>query len=414
MRILHTADWHLGDRLGRIDRTMDLRKGVERIGDYCRTEEVDVLLVAGDLFSELARPDGLRDTIEHWQSVFGGFMQRGGTILTLTGNHDNETFCRTLTHAMTLAAPTPTEVGGIIAPGRFYLATEASLFHFTCPRDGVEAQFVLMPFPTPACYFHGNNFPKYSTPEEKNGRLMTAFLDELRRMVQHERHDRRLPTILGAHVHVRGAEIGPSLFRMSLNDDVIIDDRELSDDFAYVALGHIHKPQCLRNRQHVRYSGSIEKMDLGEANDVKGAVIVDIGPQGRVGEPRVVPLESTPIYEVTIASPAQDLERLRKQYPQGSNDLVNLHITYTAGVDSLEQVLQDLEKVFPRWYARDWQETSALGPSAALQGPELENRGQSFQETVRDYVRKELMSHSDHEREEIIARLEELFREDDR
>src|SRR5919108_382038 len=57
MRILHTADWHLNDRLGRIDRTDDLRKAVERVAVHCREQNVDVLLVAGDLFSELARPD---------------------------------------------------------------------------------------------------------------------------------------------------------------------------------------------------------------------------------------------------------------------------------------------------------------------------------------------------------------------
>ena len=96
MRILHTADWHLGDRLGRIDRTGDLRRAVERIAAYCRSEAVDVLLVAGDLFSDLARPDSLREAIEHWQEVFCDFLQAGGTILTLTGNHDNETFCQTL------------------------------------------------------------------------------------------------------------------------------------------------------------------------------------------------------------------------------------------------------------------------------------------------------------------------------
>src|SRR5262249_60806156 len=85
MRILHTADWHLADRLGRIDRTDDLRRAVERVGEYCRQERADVLLVAGDLFSELAGPEALRDTIRHLQEVFAGFLRDGGTILTLTG-----------------------------------------------------------------------------------------------------------------------------------------------------------------------------------------------------------------------------------------------------------------------------------------------------------------------------------------
>ena len=117
MKILHTADWHLGDRLGRIDRTDDLRKAVERVAAYCTSERVDVLLVAGDLFSELARPDGLRETIRHWQDVFGDFLGTGGTILTLTGNHDNENFCQTLVHAMSLAAPTVGRAGECVPPG---------------------------------------------------------------------------------------------------------------------------------------------------------------------------------------------------------------------------------------------------------------------------------------------------------
>src|SRR5438477_605217 len=100
MRILHTADWHLADRLGRIDRTDDLRRAVERVAAYCKEEKVDVLLVAGDLFSELARPDGLRDAIGHLQEVFQTFLCQGGTILALTGNHDKEDFCQTLRHAM--------------------------------------------------------------------------------------------------------------------------------------------------------------------------------------------------------------------------------------------------------------------------------------------------------------------------
>src|SRR5262245_30488370 len=102
MRILHTADWHLGDRLGRIDRTDDLRRAVERVARYCLNERVDVLLIAGDLFSELSRADNLRASIEHLQQTFRPFLLGGGTILAVTGNHDHEGFCQTLRLVMTL------------------------------------------------------------------------------------------------------------------------------------------------------------------------------------------------------------------------------------------------------------------------------------------------------------------------
>jgi exonuclease SbcD len=406
MRILHTADWHLGDRLGRIDRTHDLRRAVERVGAYCRQEAVDVLLVAGDLFSELARPDSLRETIEHWQIVFREFLANGGTILTLTGNHDNENFCKTLTHAMNLAAPTAGDIGEVVPPSRLYLATDPTLLRLR-DRDGFDVQFILMPYPTPTRYLRDEANQKYAGPEEKNQRLMTAFLEALRTIQRHKKFDRSVPTVLGAHVNVSGATIGPSLFRLAEQDDVVLPADSVSADFAYVALGHIHKPQALAGREHVRYSGSIERMDLGESADHKSVVVFDIGPNGLIGVPRLLPLESTPIYEIDVRNPAIDLPDLRERYPDAADDLVNLHIRYTAGKDNLEEVLRDAEAIFPRYYARDWTEATELGP--AIMPSEDSSRTKSFQDTVRDYVRHELMNYADEEQAEILQRLETLF-----
>jgi DNA repair protein SbcD/Mre11 len=406
MRILHTADWHLGDRLGRIDRTNDLRRAVERVGEYCRSEHVDVLLVAGDLFSELARPDSLRETIEHWQTVFRDFLAGGGTILTLTGNHDNENFCRTLTHAMNLAAPAIIGDGEVAASGRLYLATEPTLLRLRDRRDNFDVQFILMPYPTPSCYLR-DEAQRYASPEEKNQRLMTAFVEALRTIQRHERFDRNVPTVLSAHVNVSGATIGPSLFRLAEQDDVVVPAEEIAGEFAYVALGHVHKPQAIAGREHVRYSGSIERMDLGESGDNKSVVILEVGPAGLIGSPRLLPMESTAIREVDIRVPTVDLPAFREQYADAKDDLVSLHIRYTAGTDSLEELLRETEAIFPRWYRRDWQEAGELGP--ALMPGEESSRGKSFEDTVRDYVRHELMNHTDAEQAEILQRLETLL-----
>src|SRR5690606_16283394 len=90
MRILHTADWHLADRLGRIDRTEDLRRAVERIAELCTATEADVLVIAGDLFSDRARPEALQETMRHLNESFRPFLTAGGAIVAITGNHDNE------------------------------------------------------------------------------------------------------------------------------------------------------------------------------------------------------------------------------------------------------------------------------------------------------------------------------------
>jgi DNA repair protein SbcD/Mre11 len=412
MRILHTADWHLGDRLGRIDRTDDLRRAVERVARYCRQHDVDVLLVAGDLFSELARPDSLREAIEHCQAVFREFLQHAGTILTLTGNHDNETFCQTLNHIMGLAAPLPDELGALVPRGRLYLATEPTLLRLADRKQGFEVQFVLMPYPTPARYLKGEANQRYASPEEKNRKLEAAFAAALQGIQQHERYDSRLPAVLSAHINLRGTAVGPALFRISELEDVVIEGVGLVEPFTYVALGHIHKPHYLAGKPHVRYSGSVERLDLGEKGDAKSVALVDIGPSGLVGEPTLLPMEATAIYEIDVRQPSDEIPRLKERYADAQEDLVNIHLVYTAGVDNLEESLRRLEEVFPRWYSRDWHEASALGASL-VGGAEEAARSKSFAETVREYVSGELAHHPEVERSAVFERLEALFREAD-
>ncbi len=405
MKILHTADWHLNDRLGRIDRTEDLRRAVERVAAICKDESVDVLLVAGDLFSELARADALRETIRHWLDVFAEFLGRGGTVLTLTGNHDNENFCQTLRHAMGLAAPSIGDNGELVPPGRLYLAAEPTFLRLRDPSDEFEVQFILMPYPTPTRYLVGAAGQKYADPDEKNRLLVRAFEETIQELRKHPSYRSGVPSVLAAHANVFGAVVGDSLFRITPEEDVVVNSQAFADQFDYVALGHIHKPQFLEH-EHIRYSGSIEKMDLGEATDSKSVCVFELDAKGRVGDIRVLPLPSTPIYEVTILDPEVDLPRLKAESEGAERDLVNLHVRYTAGRDSLEDTLKELAEIFPRWYARDWKESSKLGPSLA---PADAERSHSFADTVRGYLGSELQNHSDEERAALLELAEELL-----
>ncbi|HZY86291.1 MAG TPA: exonuclease subunit SbcD [Gemmataceae bacterium] len=407
MRVLHTADWHLADRLGRIDRTDDLRKAVERVATYCTEQKIDVLLVAGDLFSELAGPDALREAIRHLQETFGPFLRDGGTILTLTGNHDKENFCQTLRHAMSLAAPLAGKSGDRAQPGRLYLATGPTLLRLADRSGGGDVQFVLMPYPTPTRYLSDEAGQRYQGLDEKNRHLMAAFTQQLHGLQTDRRFDPSLQTVLSAHVAVQGCQLG-GLFRLSEQEDVILADADLPAGFAYVALGHIHKAQCLANQRHVRYSGSIERMDLGESRDDKGVVVFDLGPEGLRGDPEVLPIDATPVYEVTIHAPKEELPGLRETYKDAQRHLVKVVCTYTAGVDNREETLRQLEEIFPRWYDRQITEKNAL--RATLTGGDVV-RTKSFEETVRDYLTLELTNEPDDLRDAVLARAEALMGE---
>jgi hypothetical protein len=149
-------------------------------------------------------------------------------------------------------------------------------------------------------------------------------------------------------------------------------------------------------------------MDLGESLDEKGIVVVDVGPAGLEGAPRVVPLPATPVYEVLVADPKTDIPALRRLHPDGKNDLVRLVCTYTAGVDNREEMLRELEEIFPRWYDRQVTERNAL--TGTLTGPDSP-RPVTFEETVRSYLRQELLNHPDAFRDAVLARAEALIRE---
>lgn len=406
MKLLHTADWHLGDRLGRIDRTDDLRRRVERIAGYCQDEKIDVLLVAGDVFSELARPDGLREAIRHLQATFEGFLRGGGTILAVTGNHDNENFCQTLRHAMTLAAPTMGGFGAVVPPGRVYLTSEPSLLRLRDPKSGGDVQFVLMPYPTPSRFLTNDVLQRYGSFEQKNQYLQAAFAGRLQDIRADSRFDPRLPTVLMAHVNVRGAEV-TSLFRISEAENVVFEDGSLHANFAYVALGHVHRAQAVGGHEHVRYCGSIDRMDIDERDYRHGVVLFELNETGLAGTPVTLPLDGSPIYEVEVRDPAAELPRLRDNYPDHQTALANLHVHYTAGVDSLEQILRELDAIFPRWYCRDWTERSAVGPALTVGAAPTK----SFEDTVREYLASELQNHPDDERAALLELVDDLVKE---
>ena len=407
MRILHTADWHLGDRLGRQDRTADLRQAVERVADYCSAEKVDVLLVAGDLFSELAPPEGLRDAIRHLQETFARFLRDGGAILALTGNHDKENFCQTLRHAMHLAAPAGGQPGDLLPTGRLYLATVPTFVRLPDRVTGSEVQFVLMPYPTPTRYLTEEAAQSYQGFDEKNRNLMRAFTDWLRGVRTAPGFNPSLPTVLSAHIAMQGSDLA-NRFRLSAEEDVLFEETSLLDEYAYVALGHIHKPQALGGRAHVRYSGSIERLDLGEKGDSKGVVLFEVGPEGLRGEPVVLPLDARPMLDVEIRSPKEEIPGLEQRYPDAQQALVRIRCTYTAGMDNREEMLRRLEEIFPRWYDREVIESGALGRTLTLGEA---SRTKSFEDTVRDYLRQELCNNEESMRDAVLARAEILLKE---
>jgi exonuclease SbcD len=412
MRIVHTADWHMGLRLGSVDRRDDLTRAVTQVADICRAEAADILLVCGDLFDGSTRPD----LVAYWTgllaTLFRDFLAGGGTIVALTGNHDNENLAQSLRHSFSLADPTAAKAGGVLRPGRFYLFAGPTFFRLADRQVlAHEVQFIVMPSPTVARYKLGD---APASGEDRDRVLKAAFRRTLDGMPAQPGYELGRPTVLAAHIPTAGAAIRDgTTFAQVAAAGVAFADGELPTAYAYVALGDLHRPQCLMGLDHVRYSGSIDRMDAGEWDDEKSVAVVDVGPAGLTGSVRLVPLVATTIHHVVVDDPPGQMPTLADRYPDRETALVKLTVRHRAGRDHLLDLLTDLERLFPRCYARDCQEVSADAATAVAGAKpgDVATAAATVEDTVRDYLTTRLADHPD--RPAILALADELLAEAD-
>ncbi|MFO7908004.1 MAG: exonuclease subunit SbcD [Pirellulaceae bacterium] len=431
MKLLHTADWHLADRLKQIDRTVDLRRNVERIAGYCDQESVDVLVIAGDLFSDSARPDALQDSLAHLSRTFRPFLLRGGTIVAIAGNHDRDIYCETLRGAFQLAAPNVARPGDTLPAGRFYLINKPVHFRLRDRRQQAVS-FVCMPYPTTARYLQGSSASGYTGFDERSRLLRRAFLERLRSL--YRQLGGHQPSVLVAHVNTvpHGRE---RLFRCGAEEDIVVDDPAVTTGWSYVALGHLHGPGTVNGLSHARYSGSIERLSIAEKEQKKGVVLVSLAEESGRLRTRFLPLPATPFYDICISDPRRELPLLRTRYPEASTALVRCHIRCRHGEDNLYEILSEISRIFPRCYERTWDErrTSGSGGRGGVPfrgsreaGDDLPrgrngadatdedtwpDAGQSLRQLVIDYLSDQLADDAD--REALLSLAQQLVEEFD-
>src|ERR1700730_3353524 len=153
MKIVHTSDWHLNSTRGRYKRNEDICRSLKQIADYLLEEQVDVMVVSGDLFRDRSRPEQMQEGVEIIRQHFQPFIESGGTIVAISGNHDSDVFFEMLNATLNLA---PGQKGplGTDATGRIYLAPRPRVVKLM-GRDGEIVQFALMPYPAPRHYLRG-------------------------------------------------------------------------------------------------------------------------------------------------------------------------------------------------------------------------------------------------------------------
>jgi exonuclease SbcD len=402
MRIIHTADWHLCDWLRHVNRTADLRSRVEIVAGLCEEHRADALLIAGDLFSEQASVEDMTQALTHLYEVFAPFFARGGMILAVTGNHDKEARIEMLRAGMRLAAPAVSSRRFL--PGRMYLLNRPYFGTFETAA-GDRVQVVLIPYPTASRYAEQGD--EFRSKDEENRVLHGRVAAEIRIAGAHPEFDQTLPTVLAAHLHVRGSEIH-SLYKLTERDDVVFDTGFLPTTWSYIGLGHIHKPQCLGGMQHVRYPGSLDRLDFAERGDDKGVVLLDLGQTGLRCEPVWLPIAATPMHDVTITDAAAELPALAERYPDRETAVVRVRVTHNSAGPSRHEITQELRRLFPRHAEITLikPESSAGGATAGGLRPQADYRA-----TIRDFLKRSL--DGDPDKEEVLLLAERFLTSED-
>ncbi len=306
LKIIHTADWHLGQSFFGYDRQPEHTAFLKWLAETVADRQIDVLLIAGDVF-DVANPSASA------QRQFYHFLKEinlanpGLQVVVVAGNHDS---------AARLEAPNPLleELGiavvGVVKRNESGEIDFNSLLLPLRHRDGsVQAYCMAVPF------LRQGDYPP---TDQKDQNTYVAGVERMYRGLYEfamEKAGTELPLVAMGHLHMLGAELSDD----DRSERVIMGGLEsvTSDSFprelAYTALGHIHKAQKVGGREEVRYSGSPLPMSFSETNYRHQVVLVTL--DGRTPasiEPLIIP-QTVALMRVpkVPVPPAQVLEALR-------------------------------------------------------------------------------------------------------
>lgn len=263
-----------------------------------------------------------------------------------------------------------------------------------------------MPYPAPRHYLRGEK-TNFQSPEDRNSSVKQAYRQTLLQL-QQRFLDPTLPSVLVSHVYVHGSQIA-SGYMLDQTNEVVLEIGDLPTSWSYIALGHIHQPQPVRkSAPHIRYAGSVECMDYGEMGEQKSAVLFEIKDRALLGEPLLLPLQSTPFLRIEITDPDTQIPLLAAQYPEAQQALVHYILHWDSVTQQYEPYCQEIERIFPRCYRRDIKNIHSDVVTEA--GLEM-HQTRDVVGTTRYYLQTQLEGRP--EQQELLQLVELLFEEEE-
>lgn len=279
MKILHTADWHLGKRLDFVSRHPEQVEVMDEICEIAKAEQVDVVIVAGDLFDTINPPV---ESVELLYKTLKRLSNNGKTlVIALAGNHDSPDRVNT-------PDPLARECGIVfvgypnaiipdfkLETGLELIRSEAGFAEFKLPDQTTPLRVLLTP------YANEIRLRKYlgaDNPEETLRQLLQEHWQQLATKYM----DDNGVNILTAHLYIakKGEELpeepDDEKSILAVGNAQVIYSENLPSGLQYVALGHLHRRQTIDKRPYpVVYSSSPLAYSFNESNQQKFVVLIE-------------------------------------------------------------------------------------------------------------------------------------------
>lgn len=359
MRLLHTADLHIGKTVNDFSMLEDQKYILEQIKNIALYNEVDGVVIAGDIYDR-AIPAG--EAVMLLNDFLTELSKKGIAVYLISGNHDSP---ERISFGENLLANQRVFIGGVY---------RGKLPVFQAEDKWGTVEIVLLPFVRPAQ-------ADARTSEEAVAKLLQGYFEEEKKEKNTKEKKRR---VLVTHYFVTDAGREPELSDSETTIHVGgLDNVEASlfKDFDYVALGHIHKPQKIGDKP-VYYSGSPLKYSFGEVNQTKSVLLIELTKEGLAG---VEPIPLKPLREMRKVKGS--LEAIMEKAVSGGEGREDYIQAVLTNQEELIDPIGTLRSVYPNIMQivreEKKEKTSATAGSFTVGKREPEALFEEFYETVR-------------------------------
>ena len=267
MRVLHTADWHLGQHfLTGQERLTEQRAFLDWLLATVQQQQVEALVLAGDVFDTTTPSHAAQELYYDFLVRMQGTCCRD--IVVVGGNHDSPTLLnasRRLLRALRIHV-----VGG-------------------APAEVVEQIVALPGLVVCAVPFLRDRDLRLAlageTPDKRQLRIRDSIAGHYLALSEHDLvrrlREQDVPVLATGHLYAAGGEAREGAERdVHIGGLGVVGAEHFPTAFDYVALGHLHRPQMVGGRAHIRYSGSPVPLSFTEADDKQQVLLLDFAGAG--------------------------------------------------------------------------------------------------------------------------------------